>query len=379
MDRMNREQFYAAMAGLDEERLRKALWNLYWRGAAPVRERIDAEIAPPEPRLRSRDQAAAVDPKVVLHEVRDFIALARSGAYMAGDRRVSRTERSRWRFTFRRHLADARQALLASAGDPDSAALVAILDFASDLRDYDYFHTEDPVEAAGLVVSDEVALLWGRVLRRSGFPEFAKVAAPQLVRWESPFGWTRSGYGKVSLKETMLTDVLETMLPVPDAWVTFAGCYLTALDEVVVPALPASSWRSGDRLLDQRSAALARWHQMLLERFIDTDSEGLLDRVATHPALGGPELIFFQARLTQRRGDADRAADLIRDCLSKLPGHQGFINFAQEIGATLPANAQRIPTERRRGLLPASSRPVSGPPQEPSPQAAPGGSSARPR
>jgi hypothetical protein len=349
MDRMNREQFYAAMAGLDEERLRKALWNLYWRGAAPVRERIEAELAPPDARVRARDQAASVDPEVVLREVRDFIALARSGAYMAGDRRVSRTERSRWRFTFRRHLADSRQALLASAGDPDSAALVAILDFASDLRDYDYFHTEDAVEAAGLVFSDEVALLWGRVLRRSGFPGFAKAAAPQLVRWESTYGWTRSGFGKVSLKETRLTGVLETMLSVPDAWVTFAGCYLTALDEVVVPALPASSWRSRDRLLDERATSLARWHRMLLERFVDTDSEGLLDRLATHPALGGPELIFFQARLAQRRGDTDLAADLIHGCLSKLPGHQGFIDFAQEIGATLPANAQRVVTQRRRG------------------------------
>jgi hypothetical protein len=246
-------------------------------------------------------------------------------------------------------MADARQVLLAGTGDPDSAALVAILDFASDLRDYDYFHTEDAVEAAGLVVSDEVALLWGRVLRRSGFPEFAKVAAPQLVRWESPYGWTRSGFGKVSLKETALTEVLETMLSVPDAWVTFAGCYLTALDELAVAASPTPSWRSAARLLDQRSSALARWHQMLLERFIDTDSEGLLDRLATHPALGGPELIFFQARLAQRRGDVDRAAELIHDCLSKLPGHQGFLDFAREIGAPLPANAQFVVIQRRRG------------------------------
>lgn len=30
--RMNREQFFRAASGLDEDRLRKALWNLYWRG-----------------------------------------------------------------------------------------------------------------------------------------------------------------------------------------------------------------------------------------------------------------------------------------------------------------------------------------------------------
>jgi hypothetical protein len=49
MDRMNREQFYAAVADLDQERLRKALRTVYWRSAAPVRERIEAEIAPPDP------------------------------------------------------------------------------------------------------------------------------------------------------------------------------------------------------------------------------------------------------------------------------------------------------------------------------------------
>jgi hypothetical protein len=48
VERMNREQFYAATAGLGEERLRKALWTVYWRSAVPVRQRIEAEIAPPE-------------------------------------------------------------------------------------------------------------------------------------------------------------------------------------------------------------------------------------------------------------------------------------------------------------------------------------------
>lgn len=37
--RMNREQFFRAASGLDEDRLRKALWNLYWRGTANMRER----------------------------------------------------------------------------------------------------------------------------------------------------------------------------------------------------------------------------------------------------------------------------------------------------------------------------------------------------
>jgi hypothetical protein len=42
---MNREQFFRVVSGLDEDRLRRALWNLYWRGTANVRERIEVELA----------------------------------------------------------------------------------------------------------------------------------------------------------------------------------------------------------------------------------------------------------------------------------------------------------------------------------------------
>jgi hypothetical protein len=38
-NRMNRDEFYAAMAPHDDERLRKVLWTLYWRGTAQLRER----------------------------------------------------------------------------------------------------------------------------------------------------------------------------------------------------------------------------------------------------------------------------------------------------------------------------------------------------
>jgi hypothetical protein len=43
--RMNREQFFRVVSELDEDRLRKALWNLYWRGTTTVRERIEVEFA----------------------------------------------------------------------------------------------------------------------------------------------------------------------------------------------------------------------------------------------------------------------------------------------------------------------------------------------
>lgn len=347
MDRMNREQFFAAMAGLGDEQLRKVLWNLYWRGAATVRERIEAELAPRDARPPTRGVAPSVDPDAVLHEVLEFISLARSGAYMAGSRRVSPTERTRWRFTFRRLVAESRQALLADDIAPGAAAMTAIIDLACEIRDYDYFHSDDPVEAAGLVVSDEVALLWGRILQRSEFAVFATDAAEQLVRWESRYGWTRRGFGKVGEKETSLAGVLAAMLLVPGAWVTFAGRYLTALDQVASAVMPTSSWRPGDRARDQRTAALAGWHLILLDRFVDTDAEDLLDRLATHAGLGGPELTYFQSRLAYRRGDTDRARSLVHDSLSTLPGHQGFLDFAHEIGAPMPPHAQRIANERR--------------------------------
>ena len=102
---MNREQFFRVVSELDEDRLRKALWNLYWRGTANVRERIDVELRSDGRGRPPRPAKEPADPEMVLFEVDDFVSLARSGAYMGGDRRVSPRERSRWRFTFKR-LAD---------------------------------------------------------------------------------------------------------------------------------------------------------------------------------------------------------------------------------------------------------------------------------
>ena len=45
-NRMNRDEFYAAMAQSDDARLRKILWTVYWRGNAQVRERIEDELRP---------------------------------------------------------------------------------------------------------------------------------------------------------------------------------------------------------------------------------------------------------------------------------------------------------------------------------------------
>src|SRR5262245_9170326 len=79
MNRMDRNEFFGKLAPLDEERLRKALWNLYWRGSVGMRERIEAELDADLPGRRQRPATKSVDPEWVLGEVQDFTTLARSG------------------------------------------------------------------------------------------------------------------------------------------------------------------------------------------------------------------------------------------------------------------------------------------------------------
>ncbi len=62
------------------------------------------------------------------------MALARSGAYLAGDRRVRPRERTRWRFILERLVEEAERAL---AGDDLSAGAEAtelLLDLAQEIR-----------------------------------------------------------------------------------------------------------------------------------------------------------------------------------------------------------------------------------------------------
>ena len=71
---MNREQFFRVVSDLDEDRLRKALWNLYWRGTANVRERIEVELASDGRGRPPRPAEAPVDPETVRYEVDDFVS-----------------------------------------------------------------------------------------------------------------------------------------------------------------------------------------------------------------------------------------------------------------------------------------------------------------
>jgi hypothetical protein len=227
---MNREQFFRVMSGLDDDRLRKALWNLYWRGTAKARERIEAELTSDGRTRPPRAPKPPADPETVRDEVDEFVELARSGAYLAGDRRVSPRERSRWRFTFKRLATEAQDALRAENAEPAAAALEQLIDLACETTGYDYFRSEDPVAAAGFVVSDAAAALWTLTWEHHGFQMFAETVAPQLIRWEPQHGWTRRGDGPVAAQETTLAVVLARMLRVADTWEGFAEQYVRALE-----------------------------------------------------------------------------------------------------------------------------------------------------
>ena len=345
--RMNRAALFEKLAPLSIERLREVVWTVYWRGSADVRERIEDALTLPSALPKPRRDAEP-DTAALLFEVEQFVALARSGAYMGGTREVHRNERSKWRVTFRRLIDDAVRAV--SAGDLDRGrrALEALLDLACDCHDHEYFHSDDPVAAMRLVVSDKVKLLWLAALEHEGFPAFVRRAAPQLIRWETRYGWTRTGFHAICEHEVPLADVIAELLRTRgglDHWTAFADAYVTALG-----AAPKPSSYGWDREygLKRRTDHLSRFHELLLERLAGTEAEDRLDRIATHPALAGPELLFFQARLAHRRGDLDDARRLVSESLHDLPGHHGFLAFAKQIAAPLPPRARAVAQKRER-------------------------------
>jgi hypothetical protein len=351
-NRMNRDEFYAAMAPTDDARMRKILWTLYWRGSAQLRERIEDELRPPE-QPKVKPKTGPPDPGAVLEEVTKFAGLVRDGAYMAGDRRVHHTERSKWRVTFRRLAGEAVAALQAADPRPARQAVATMVDLACDMKSGEYVHSDDPVEAAKFVVSEAVAALWESVLREDGFAAFAQRVPGELIRWEAEYGWTRRGYGQVAEKETALADPLARLLSTPDMWRRFAESYLEALDATgrADPARPRVVYTSFDSegtryRRSERARDLATWHEMLLDQFVATPEDALLDRLTASPALAGPELTFLRAMIAERRGDVRGAALLVYECLKELPGHQDYLAFAVAIGAELPPHARKLLSER---------------------------------
>lgn len=221
------------------------------------------------------------------------------------------------------------------------------------MKRYDYFHSDDPVEAAKFVVSEAVAALWESVLRHDGFAALAARAPEQLIRWEADYGWTRRGYGQVAEKETLLAVPLALLLTTPDMWRTFAEAYLESLEAAgrVDPKRPRTVYGTFDETSYRRKERpddLATWHEMLLGRFAGNPEDELLDRLAVSPALAGPELIFLRARIAERRSDFTQAAALVTRCLKEMPGRQEYLDFAVKVGAELPSRAREISAERAR-------------------------------
>ena len=333
MERWDRKQFYARLAPLDQDQLAKALWTVYWKGTKEVRQRIEAVL---DPKAASRQRAASaptVDPEWTLDEVTEFVALAKSGAYLGGDRRVRPRERTRWRFTLRRLFKDAAAALADADPEPGAKAMEQLLDLSRETGEYDYFRSEDPIEAARIVISDEVEQLWARLRQHLGVADFATRAAPQLLHWESAYGWTRRGDGPVAARERPLATVLEPLLPTRDSWVIFGERYLGALEAAAARDLRARrhGWEL-DHRRERRARDLTFWHTMLVEHLHGGDGEELLDRLVAASAIAGPDALLMRAELARLRGHLVEARQIAAQLVAEAPRNQRFAGFAKEIG-----------------------------------------------
>lgn len=356
--RFDRASFHAKVGELDADALRKILWNLYWRGSAALRERIEDALDPVQA-AHKRQAESEIDGEELHEDVLRFVELARSGAYVGGTREVSRQERTKWRVIFKRFVNDATALLQRGDLENGAPAIEALIDLLCDTRDYVYFRSEDPVAAVRIVVSETVKILWLARLQGQGFAAFARSSAEQLIRWESAYGWTRHGGGPVAERETSLARVLADLLRGQDAWEMFCDAYLASLDGFAPRARSDGRRRGGRRseagshdewrrsyARERRAENLAEWHGLLLHRLDLHDSERRLDRIASHPALVGPAAEFMKARIRHLRGDEKEAHTLIEGCLRQQPGHREFIAFAQKIDATLPPRSAEILRER---------------------------------
>ena len=339
-DRMDKTAFLKKLEGRSVDELRTLLWTAYWRGTAVTRERIEESLNPQEV-IKQREVDAWVDPKECLREVTSFCARARAGDYMRGARDLGRKEVSGWRLTFRRLFDDSARLLQ----QPDTAnefrPLVHLLDFTHDLKDWNYFRTQDPVEAAKIVFSDRVETLWRSRIDHAGFGVFLKEAPAQLLAWESPGGWTRYD-GSATEKQRPLTAVILRLLPGHDSVLAFVRNYLIALEAMgpraatpqeskVRSSNPRYEWENACR---HRSERLEHWHKALLERFVGSEDEPLIDRILTNRALDGPYTWHLLGRLRLQQGRRSEAKALVKRALDRLPGATSIQATALELASS---------------------------------------------
>src|ERR1041384_1605836 len=120
--------------------------------------------------------------------------------------------------------------------------------------------------------------------------------------WETRYGWTRQGGHPICEQEVQLADVIAELVRNRgglDHWTAIADAYIEALNQAPKPR--GVGW-DREYALKHRADDLSSFHDLLLERLVGTDAEDRLDRIATCPALAGPELVFLRARLSHRRG-----------------------------------------------------------------------------
>ncbi|WP_460495190.1 hypothetical protein [Glycomyces tarimensis] len=285
VDRMSKDEFYEKLDALDEARLKKALWNLYWRGTASVRERIEDAVTT-DPARQAKPQES-INPAQTLRQVREFCKLARAGAFLgASGHGVRAKRRSNWRHEFRGLVKAARTAMAETDPGPGMSAMEEIIDLAVYSNTYEVFTSQEPLEVAKFVVSDEVEALWRRMIEHRGFAAFTAVGAEQLLRWEAKYGWTQSGWGPIAEQERQLADVLVLLLPGIDQWLTFTEAYVAALDSVPLEKNMVFSSSGVDWPRRKRTENLSAWHLRLGERLGGSDEgAALLDRIVAHSSL----------------------------------------------------------------------------------------------
>lgn len=269
--KFDRTQFFRTTSGFDRDDLEKMLWTLYWRGDARTRERVEELIDPSQVTVTAPTPPSA---EVVRRNVKEFAALARAGAYLARDRRVSPKERTRWRFTYKDHFAQSFAALSAGTGEeirPAVEAVSTLITLACETEGFDYFRSEDPIEASKVVISEMVDQLWTGIGRALGPEELCRLSAVQIVHWERKYGWTRFGFGRTSEKESTLAEVLPRHLLTPDMWSSFTEHFIHELDTVAGKKSPSYGTVSA------RTDALEPLNKSLIERL---HASGADDRIA---------------------------------------------------------------------------------------------------
>lgn len=193
--------------------------------------------------------------------------------------------------------------------------------------------------ALRIVVSDLVDLLWRSTLAGSGFPALVARVPRDLIRWESAFGWTRSGGVRIAQKERQLANVLAALLPGHDAWAALADAWVVAFAGVCRRAASRdrSLCRASSGYVPRTSSAFARWHDLLYQHLHGSDAADRLVRLAVIPGDHAWDLWLLRVRLARDAGRLQDARRIVLAALEEWPGSHELIEIACAVEAPLPA------------------------------------------